>query len=147
MSLAEVACLPSICVVTIREDVLGKDICLPHPKRSHSGAFFRRVTFPLILVCLAQAAQCSLGGLFFEKVDVNLSKEGVLAEDLSLAFLAQPLPRHPPPFLLLPVGPCGIHLSGCSYCLCQNAKVLLSAAFRGPLPVPGAGQGSLEGDF
>lgn len=87
------------------------------------------------------------GGLFFEKVDVNFSKEGLLTNDLSFAFLAQPLPRHPPPFLLLPVGPCGIHLSGCNYWLCQNAEVLLLAAFGGPLLAPGAGQGSLEGDL
>lgn len=147
MSLAEVACLSSICVVTICEDALRKDICLPHPKPSHSGAFSRRVPFPRILVCPAHAAQCPLGGLFFEKVDMNFSKEGLLTDDLSFAFLTQPLPRHPPPFLLLPVGPCGIHLCGCSDCLCQNAQVLPSAAFRGPWLMPRPGRGSLEGDL
>lgn len=145
MSLAKAACLSSICVVTIREDVLGKDICLPHPKPSHSGAFSHRVPFPQILVCPTHSGQCPLRGLFFEKVDMNFSKEALLTDDLSFAFLAQPLPRPPSPFLHLPVGPCGIHLSGCSDCLCQNAQVLPSAAFRGPWLGPGPGRGSLEG--
>lgn len=139
MSLAKVARLSSICVVIIREDFLGKDICLPHPKRSHS---FRSI-FPLSHfladtgVSVMHAAKVLLGGSFsWKRWTWTFLRKACSETTCHLLFWSNSFHVTLPVSCLFLSAPVGTNLSGCNYSLCRNAEVcwqLPSGQIKGPL--------------
>lgn len=141
MSLTKVACLSSICVVIIHEDVPGKGICLLHPTHSHSEAFSHRFTlFSLALLGLLYVQpKFSFGGLFSEQVRGPFPRKACSETTChSLFWSNSPLSYF---FLSVTVG---INCSRCNYSPLPEAEGLASATPAG-LQCPGQLKGPLEG--